>query len=114
METTGNRRPLDGALASFAPHPTGVPDGSAPSLIPQNLVVMDSFNRNFDPWLPTNATTTSGNNAEAFADLDGNRAFTNGDIRPVVKAGRVLNYVYDHTLEPVSYTHLTLPTSDLV
>ncbi|HMG53972.1 MAG TPA: hypothetical protein VK601_10825, partial [Kofleriaceae bacterium] len=25
METTGNRRPLDGALASFAPHPTGVP-----------------------------------------------------------------------------------------
>jgi hypothetical protein len=102
METTGNRRPLDGALASFAPHPTGVPDGSAPSLIPQNLVVMDSFNRNFDPWLPTNATTTSGNNAEAFADLDGNRAFTAGDIRPVVRSGRVLNYVYDHTLEPLA------------
>jgi len=104
METTGNRRPLDGALASFAPHPTGVPDGSAPSLIPQNLVVMDSFNENFDPWLPTNATTTSGNNAEAFADLDGNRAFTAGDIRPVVKSGRVLNYVYDHTLEPLANT----------
>ena len=104
METTGNRRPLDGALASFAPHPTGVPDGSAPSLIPQNLVVMDSFNRNFDPWLPTNATTTSGNNAEAFADLDGNRAFTAGDIRPVVRSGRVLNYVYDHTLEPLANT----------
>ena len=104
METTGNRRPLDGALASFAPHPTGVPDGSAPSLIPQNLVVMDSFNKNFDPWLPTNATTTSGNNAEAFADLDGNRAFTPGDIRPVVKSGRVLNYVYDHTLEPLANT----------
>jgi hypothetical protein len=102
METTGNRRPLDGALASFAPHPTGVPDGSAPSLIPQNLVVMDSFNENFDPWLPTNATTTSGNNAEAFADLDGDRAFTAGDIRPVVKSGRVLNYVYDHTLEPLA------------
>src|SRR6185295_19775306 len=40
METTGNRRPLDGALASFAPHPTGIPDGSAPGLVPANLVVM--------------------------------------------------------------------------
>jgi hypothetical protein len=104
METTGNRRPLDGALASFAPHPTGVPDGSAPSLLAQNLVVMDSFNKNFDPWLPANATTTSGNNAEAFADLDGTRSFTAGDIRPVVKSGRVLNYVYDHTLEPLVNT----------
>jgi hypothetical protein len=104
METTGNRRPLDGALASFAPHPTGVPDGSAPGLIPQNLVVMEAFNKNLDPWLPSDATTTSGNNAEAFADLDGNRAFTTGDIRPVVKSGRVLNYVYDHTLEPLANT----------
>jgi len=104
METTGNRRPLDGALASFAPHPTGVPDGSVPGLIPANLVVMDSFNKNFDPWLATNATTTSGNNAEAFADLDGTRSFTAGDIRPVVKSGRVLNYVYDHTLEPLAST----------
>src|ERR1044071_8821122 len=102
METTGNRRPLDGALASFAPHPTGVPDGSAPGLIPQNLVVMDSFNRNFDPWLPSNATTTSGNNAEGVADVDGTRSFTPGDVRPVVKSGRVLNYVYDHTLEPLA------------
>jgi large repetitive protein len=101
METTGNRRPLDGALASFAPHPTGVPDGSAPGLIPANLVVMDSFNGPLDPWLPTNATTTSGNNAEAFADLDATRTFTPGDVRPVVKSGRVLNYVYDHTLGPI-------------
>jgi hypothetical protein len=102
METAGNRRPLDGALASFAPHPTGVPDGSAPELVPANLVVMDSFNGPLDPWLPTTATTTSGNNAEAFADLDANRVFNGADVRPVVKSGRVLNYVYDHTLEPLA------------
>ncbi|HEX7835967.1 MAG TPA: M36 family metallopeptidase [Kofleriaceae bacterium] len=102
METTGNRRPLDGALASSAPHPTGVPDGSAPGLVPANLVVMDSFNGPLDPWLPTNATTTSGNNAEAFADLDANRVFNGADVRPAVKSGRVLNYVYDHTLEPLA------------
>ena len=102
METTGNRRPLDGALASFAPHPTGIPDGSAPGLIAANLVVMDSFNNQLDPWLPSNATTTSGNNAESFADLDADRVFDNADVRPVVKSGRVLNYVYDHTAEPTA------------
>ena len=72
VESTGVRRPLDGPLQSFAPHPTGVPDGSAPELIPSNLVVMEAFNGPIDPWLANNATTTTGNNAEAFADLDGN------------------------------------------
>jgi hypothetical protein len=102
FETTGNRRPLDGPLQSFAPHPTGVPDGSAPGLIPSNLVVMEAFNSTLDKWLPDNATTTSGNNAEAFADLDANRVFSAGDVRPEVKSGRVLNYTYDHTLEPLA------------
>jgi len=102
METTGDRRPLDGPLQSFAPHPTGIPDGSAPGFIPANLVVMEAFNGPGDPWLATNATTTSGNNAEAFADLDANRAFGPGDIRPVVRSGRVLSYTYNHELEPLA------------
>jgi hypothetical protein len=102
METTGNRRPLDGPLQDFSPHPTGIPDGQTPALVPANLVVMDSFNGSGDPWLANNATTTSGNNAEAFADLDATRTFTPGDVRPAVKSGRVLNYVYDHTLEPTA------------
>jgi hypothetical protein len=101
-DTTGNRRPLDGPLQSFAPHPTGVPDGSRPSLIPSSLVVMDAFNGPFDKWLPDNATTTAGNNAEAFADLDANAVFNTGDVRPEVKSGRVLNYSYDHTAEPLA------------
>jgi hypothetical protein len=107
MEDTGNRRPLDGPLASFAPHPTGVPDGSGPALLPQgNLVVMEAFNKNADPWLASNATTTQGNNAEAFSDLDGNSRFADGDVRPAVAAGRVLNYVYDHTQEPFAADNL--------
>ncbi|HET7502610.1 MAG TPA: M36 family metallopeptidase [Kofleriaceae bacterium] len=100
-ETTGIRRPLDGALESFAPHPTGVPDGSAPALIPQNLVVMEAFNGPVDKWLPDNATTTSGNNAEAFADMDGTNGPSPSDIRPEVKSGRVLNYTYNHEIGPL-------------
>ncbi|HMG21322.1 MAG TPA: M36 family metallopeptidase, partial [Kofleriaceae bacterium] len=101
-ETGGNRRPLDGPLQSFAPHPTGVPDGSAPGLVPANLVVIEAFNGPVDKWLPDDATTTAGNNAEAFADLDGNNAFTTGDIRPDVKSGRILNFTYNHELEPLA------------
>ena len=101
-DTTGVRRPFDGALASFAPHPTGVPDGSAPGLVPANLVVMEGFNGPGDKWLADNATTTSGNNAEAFADMDGTNNSSPSDVRPEVRAGRVLNYTYDHTLGPLS------------
>jgi hypothetical protein len=101
METTGNRRPLDGPLQDFSPHPTGIPDGSTPALVPSNLIVQEAFNGPIDPWLATNATTTSGNNAESFADLDADRVFDNADVRPAVKSGRVLNYQYDHTLGPI-------------
>ena len=101
-ETTGNRRPLDGPLGGFSPHPTGLPDGSAPALVPANLVVMDAFNGPLDKWLPDNATTTSGNNAEVFADLDADTRFSAGDVRAEVRAGRTLNYTYDHALSPTA------------
>jgi hypothetical protein len=101
-DTTGVRRPFDGPLQSFAPHPSGVPDGSAPGVIPSNLVVMEAFNGPRDPWLATNATTTNGNNAEAFADQDGTNNLSPADILPDVRAGRVLNFQYDHTLEPLA------------
>jgi len=100
METTGNRRPLDGPLQDFSPHPTGKPDGSTPALVSSNLVVQEAFNGPNDPWLATNATTTSGNNAESFADLDADRVFDNADVRPVVRSSRVLDYTYDHTMGP--------------
>jgi len=100
-EQTGIRRPFDSALQSFVPHPTGVPDGSKPGIASSNLVAMDSFNQRFDPWLPSDATTTSGNNVEAFSDLDGSGDFSEGDLRPRVTSGRVLNYHYDPQLEPL-------------
>jgi hypothetical protein len=102
-ETTGNRRPIDSPLTDFSPHPTGFPDGSTPSFsVPSNLVVMEAFNGPVDRWLPDDATTTSGNNANAFSDLDDTGTFTAGDVRPEVKSGRVLNYRYDTSVEPLA------------
>ena len=101
-ETTGNRTPLDGPLLSFTPHPTGTPDGSLPDFGPYNLVVQEAFNGPHDPWLGTMATTTSGNNVEAYADINPPQGFGPGDIRPEVRAGRTLNYRYDFTAEPLA------------
>jgi len=101
-ETTGNRRPIDGALESWAPHPAGFPNGFAPGFSKQNLVVMEAFNEPHDKWLADDATTTSGNNVDAFSDFDGSGTFDEGEIRPQVRAGRVLNYTYDPTIEPLS------------
>src|SRR5512138_1828404 len=100
-DKTGDRRPFDGAMKSFNPHPTGTPDGSLPGFATSNLVTMDSFNKNADPWLPANATTTSGNNVDAFADIAAPEGFGDGDIRPEVRAGRVLNYTYDLNKGPL-------------
>jgi hypothetical protein len=101
-ETTGVRVPFDGPLQSFAPHPSGAPDGSLPGPEAYNLVVMEAFNGPRDPWLPNNATTTSGNNVDSFADIAPPLGFNAGDIRPEVRAGRTLNYRYDFTLEPLA------------
>src|SRR5262249_4002993 len=51
--------PLDGPIGDFTPHPTGLPDGSAPPFIPPVMLSIDGFNQNpnntFDPWLPAGA-----------------------------------------------------------
>ena len=47
-EQTGVRRPLDGPMEGFSPHPTGTPDGSAPTISPANLVVMEAWSQVLD------------------------------------------------------------------
>jgi hypothetical protein len=101
-ETTGNRHPLDSPLQDFTPHPTGTADGEVQGTISSNLVVMEAFNNTFDKWLPDNATTTSGNNVVSISDFDGSEDLSEGDIVPQVRAGRVLNYPYDTTAEPLA------------
>lgn len=69
---------------------------------PYNLVVQEAFNGPRDPWLGPVATTTSGNNVEAYADIAPPIGFSPGDIRPDVRAGRTLNHRYDFTAEPLA------------
>jgi len=104
-DATAPFTPLAGPQADFAPHPTGVPDGSLPPFIAPILVSMDGFNTNpdgaSDPWLGPAATDTNGNNVDAYADLADPDGFTPGvDLRATPTASFELDRTYDVTLTP--------------
>ncbi|MDX2009803.1 MAG: M36 family metallopeptidase [Myxococcaceae bacterium] len=63
--------PLQSPEGDASPHPTGLPDGWAPAMLtPAVLVTLDHAGLStMDPWLPAGATSLSGNNAVAYADV---------------------------------------------
>jgi hypothetical protein len=69
--TAWSHAPFDSPEGDTTPHATGLPDGWAPAaLTPAALVMLDSSGlAPNDPWLPAGATSLSGNNAIAYADL---------------------------------------------
>ena len=95
-EADGNHRPLDGPLAPFAPHPTGVPDGSVPLAAFPILVEMDGFNGPADPWLPaTGGGVARGNNVDAYDDFNPPDGFSSGDLRATATSPGVFDRTYD-------------------
>lgn len=107
-ESTGDKRPLNGPLEDFAPHPTGELDGSRPGYIAPLMVSMDGFNKNpqgqLDPWLASNATYTFGNNVIAYADHYLPDGYTPGDTRATTTKSRTFDRTYDVTKEPTAST----------
>jgi MYXO-CTERM domain-containing protein len=94
--------PYDGPQGnSPTPHPTGLPDGYQAPFVPPNLITLQNspFSRN-DPWLPSGATQTTGNNVEAYADLITPNGFSAGDVRATVSAPDTFGHAYDLMLAP--------------
>jgi len=92
-------------LSDTMPHPTGIPySGYAPAFVLPSLVTVDGLNSNpmmtFDPWLSPSATSTLGNNADAYADLAPPNGFDAGDHRAPVSAPGVFDYTYNTSLAP--------------
>jgi extracellular elastinolytic metalloproteinase len=87
-------RPEDGP-APGTPHPTGVPDGFQAKPIKEKLIQIESLLPG-NPWLASNAKTTSGNNCIAYADLTGPDGFSVGDVLGKVTSPRSFNHKYDH------------------
>lgn len=116
--------PFDNPFGFTEPHPTGVPDGSAPFVAePQNVVFVEGLSGvSGDPWLPDDATETVGNNLDVFFNSlllpDGtyDSLFNfepgsawgpefrsdDGDFRAQAVDG-VFDYVYDHSAAPSDF-----------
>jgi extracellular elastinolytic metalloproteinase len=97
-------RPHDGP-APGSPHPTGEPDGFQADPIEEQLVTLESLPGR-DPWLPPGATTTSGNNCVAYADLQGPTGPGIGDVPGKISAPETFDYTYDHNLDASDPTNL--------
>lgn len=104
-ETDGDRRPLDGPIADWTPHPAGAPNGSYPAFIAPSMVTVDGFNTNpsltFDSWLLDDATETAGNNVDAYTDDHDPDGFSDGDLRASITAPGAFDRVYDPLTDPI-------------
>ena len=109
--------PLPGPVGRAAfPHPDGAPTGYQPPYVAANLVTLQGapFGRG-DPWLPDGATTTSGNNVEAFANMAAPDRFgpadpaecdpavaPAGDFHACTNGLRRFDYAFDLLQEPTA------------
>ncbi len=97
-----DHRPADGPYQDLTPHPTGVPDRRPLLPTPPSLVSVDSLASTGDPWLAAGASETTGNNADAFINLDYVEGFDVGDVRGDVTAAGVFDRIYDVLLAPLA------------
>ncbi|WP_438031442.1 M36 family metallopeptidase [Sorangium sp. So ce204] len=111
-EEGGDHRPLDGPLADLSPHPTGRPDGHVPRFVAPSLISIDGFNTNLDggadPWLPAGATSTRGNNVDAYADHNAPDGFSSGDLRAALSGPGSFDHIYDPLAEPLATPEQTM------
>ncbi|MDP1827466.1 MAG: myxosortase-dependent M36 family metallopeptidase [Archangium sp.] len=94
--------PDDGPQGTGAsPHPTGTPSGfNMPFTMPSLVTLQNGPISTNDPWLPPNATETTGNNVEAYADLVTPDGFNTGDLRASTTSPNTFDRTYDVALAP--------------
>lgn len=85
------------------PHLTGVADGTPAAYVSPNLITLENlpFSRSAtDPWLAPGATTTTGNNVDAFADIVTPDDFQAGDVRPTLSGTNSFDRTYNTSAAP--------------
>ena len=99
-----DKRPLDGPIGDWTPHPTGRADWSYPPFVAPTMIAMEGFNHNpqgaADPWLPANAKDTTGNNAEAYTDRSERNAPQANDFHATLSAPLTFDYTYNLAQPP--------------
>jgi len=108
-DTTAPFTPHDGPTGTEAtPYPRAAFDPNAPygPYVAPNLVTIPRApNARGDNWLAEGATTTSGNNVRAYADLAAPDYFSAGDMWGTTSAPDTFDYTFDPLLQPGSSTN---------
>lgn len=97
-------RPLEGPQGDvWLPHPTGVWGPFTTSTATAVLVTLENgpISTN-DPWLPSGATETFGNNVDAYADLEGPDGRNGNDFRAAATSTNTFDYPHDITANAAS------------
>jgi cytochrome c556 len=127
-DATGIFQPLDGPLGNgYAPF-VGTPGNGSAARVPAatNLVNLDHgpISTN-DPWLPTGATETTGNNVDAYLDLFGTalpdgtvtsgQGFDEGttDLRASTSGANSFDYPYAPDTDPTTASQRQFAVVDL-
>ncbi|HIG26585.1 MAG TPA: hypothetical protein EYQ50_01845, partial [Verrucomicrobiales bacterium] len=86
------------------PHPTSDPnDGFIPDFIQPALIELAHGPISTqEPWLPVGAIETSGNNVDAYLDLNFPDGFSEGDFRPSITGRNSFTHQYNPDLDPYS------------
>ena len=107
-EPGGDRRPLDGPMEDWTPHPTGMPDQGPVNFTIPTLIQVDGLNKNPmnlpDPWLPPGATETNGNNVDAYVDWNDPDGLDGMEFRTAVSGNKTFDYIYNTAAEPLATT----------
>ena len=106
-DETGDKRPRDNPLEDTTPYPANPPtSGTWPAPVPSALITMEGFNHNSanlsDPWLPSGANRSSGNNADVFVAHGPTDGFVVGDLRAGPTSPGSFDYGYDFSLDAVA------------
>jgi hypothetical protein len=100
-DSAGEKHPFDGPTADPTPNVGGV-NAPYPGFVVPNLVSVASLDHLNDPWLPAAATESSGNNVDAYTDVNAPDGFSAGDFRASTTAAGAFDRVYDLTAAPLS------------
>lgn len=93
---SGDFRPWDGPTGTVGtPHPTGIPDGFQAPFVSAPMLAVESLLGPTRPWLPPASAVTTGNNTEAYLDLQTPDGFGAGDLRGATSSASTFDYQYD-------------------
>ena len=96
-DSTAPYAPFDSPMGNgLSPHPTAKHDDRITEIqVGMNDVTLEhSGISTNDPWLAAGATSTSGNNVDAYADLAAPDGFSEGDVRAQTTSANTFDYSF--------------------